>query len=295
MLRYVVPALFVLIWSTGFIVARAAMPHADLQLFLVVRLTVVALIMAGLARLAHAVWPDGRGIRQQLLAGVLLQGMYLSFSYWAIARGLPAGIMALLGALQPLFTALFFAATGRPLGPRAWTGLLIGFAGVACVLEPKIAAAASDAFSVLTIGAALVSVTGVTAGSLVQKSLGACDLRVAVCLQNIAGAAVALTMAGIGGDWHWDGAVALWAALTWSVVIASVVGVTLLMWMLRRGDATKVTSLILLVPPLAALQALLFFDERLIPVQLLGFALALGGVLLTQSAPAAARPRDQRG
>jgi drug/metabolite transporter (DMT)-like permease len=284
MLRLVVPVVFVLIWSTGFILAKAALPHADLQLFLVARFTLAALAMALAAAFAGAPWPGIRGAAPHLLAGALMQGVYLCASYWAITHGMAAGVMALLGALQPLFTALFAVSfLGKRLHSRAWIGLSIGFAGVALVLAPKLASHGAGSFTWLTVGAALLSVLGVTAGSIVQKWLGATDIRVSASIQNISGALVAMVVLILVGSWRWDAAPILWGALGWSVLVPSMVATTLLMWMMRHGDATKVTALLLLVPPIAAVQAYALFGETLAPVQFVGFAFALGGVLLTRS------------
>jgi len=289
MSRLFIPALFVLIWSTGFIVAKAVTPHADLQLFLLLRLSATAVVMGALAMLVGAAWPrQGREWLYQLAAGALLQGMYLCFSYWAITHGMAAGIMALLGALQPLFTALFVASTGRALGARTWTGLIVGFAGVACVLAPKLSASGGGSLSIASVGAALLSVVAVTLGALFQQWLTKIDLRVASSIQNVGGAVIALLMTLAFSTGQWDDTPILWGALVWAVLVPSVVGTTLLMWMMRHGDATKVTALILLVPPLASVQAYLFFRETLSIVQLIGFALALGGVVLARSAPRAA-------
>lgn len=283
MLHFAIPALFVLIWSTGFIAAKFALPHGDLQLFLLIRLAITAVLMALLARLAGVrAWPTGRQLAYQLLAGMLLQGIYLCFSYYAITHGMAAGVMALLGSLQPLFTALFVVVTGTILSARVWIGLLIGFGGVTCVLAPKIGSGA-DSLSLLAVAAALFSVLGVTAGALLQRWLAPVDLRAAASVQNLGGAAVAVLMTLLVGSGHWDGTLVLWAALSWSVIVASVIGTTLLMWMLRHGEATRVTALILLVPPLAAVQAFLFFGETLSLVQFIGLALALAGVLLARS------------
>ncbi len=288
MLRFGIPVLFVLIWSTGFIVAKAVAPHGDLQLFLTARFALTAAVM-GLAALAVKVpWPRARAFGPHLLAGVLMQGAYLCLSYWAITRGMAAGVMALLGALQPLFTALFLVVgLGKRLPALTWAGLCIGFAGVALVLAPKLAAN-TGSLTFLTVAAALLSVVAVTAGALVQKWLPAMDLRVAACVQNVGGVLVAaLVTLGVGTR-QWDGTPILWGALIWAVAVPSVVGTTLLMWMMRHGEATRVTALILLVPPLAAVQAYWFFHETLSSLQFVGFALALGGVLLARSAPAPA-------
>jgi drug/metabolite transporter (DMT)-like permease len=284
MLRFGIPALFVLIWSSGFIVAKAAEPHADLQVYLVARFVLTAAVMGLAAAAMGAAWPRGRELRYHLLAGVLMQGVYLCASYWAIAQGMAAGVMALLGALQPVFTALFLVtARGAKLSGRTWTGLVIGFTGVALVLAPKLASTGTGSLTVLTVAAALFSVIAVTAGALVQKRLSATDIRSAASVQNLGGAAVAIVATSLVGTGQWDSAPILWASLAWAVLVPSVVGTTLLMWMMRHGEATKVTALILLVPPLAAIQAYFFFHETLLPLQFVGFTLALGGVLLARS------------
>jgi drug/metabolite transporter (DMT)-like permease len=185
-----------------------------------------------------------------------------------------------------LFTALFLVLVlGRRLSPRAWIGLVIGLAGVSCVLAPKLLHTGVGSLAPLTVIAALASVMAVTAGALVQKWLAATDLRTAAGIQNFGGACVAALVTWAAGTGQWDGSVVLWGALAWAVLVPSVVGTTLLMWMMRHGEATKVTALLLLVPPLAAVQAYLFFHETLSQLQLVGFALALMGVLLTRSAP----------
>lgn len=283
MLRLGVPILFVLIWSTGFIVAKAVTPHADLQLFLLARLSLTAVVMGLLAWAAGVAWPKGREIGLQLIAGALLQGVYLCLSYWAITHGMAAGVMALLGALQPLFTALFVASTGKSLGARTWVGLSIGFIGVGCVIEPKLAASGVGSLSIASVAAALLSVVGVTIGALFQQWLKKVDLRSAASIQNIGGAAVALLTTSLVSTGAWDGSPILWGALVWAVIVPSVIGGSLLMYMMRHGDATKVTALILLVPPLAAVQAYIFFNETLSPIQFVGFVLALGGVLLARA------------
>ena len=284
MLRFLLPASFVLIWSTGFIVARAAAPHADLQFYLVLRFLSTAGLMGAAALVVQARWPRPADAVRYLLAGALMLGIYLCASYWAIARGMAAGVMSLLGALQPLFTATCVAVgLGRRLPLLTWAGLCICFAGTALVLAPRIAMTGTGSLSGLTVSAALLSVISVTAGALVQKWLPEADLRVAATLQNLGGAVVAALFTFALGTWHWDGAPVLWGALVFAVLVPSVIGTTLLMWLMRHREATKVTALILLVPPLAAVQAYLFFHEIFSPLQVAGFALALAGVVLVQS------------
>jgi len=283
MFRFLAPVLFVLIWSSGFIVAKAVSPHADLQLFIFVRLALTSVVMGIAALAAQAAWPRGRQFGTHLLAGALMNGVYLCASYWAITRGMAAGVMALLGALQPVFTALYLAAIGTRLAARTWAGLFIGFAGVSLVLAPKLASTGAGSLTVLTVASALLSVVAVTAGALVQKRLSAADIRVAGSVQNLGGAAVAVVVTSLVSTYQWDNTSMLYVGLVWAVIVPSVIGVSLLMWMLRHGEATKVTALILLAPPLAAIQAYFFFHETLMPLQFIGFAMALGGVLLARS------------
>ena len=285
MLRFAIPAIFVLIWSTGFIVAKAVKPHADLQFYLVLRFALTALVMGAAALSVRAEWPRGRELMTHFIAGVLMQGVYLSASYWAIGHGMPAGIMALLGALQPLFTALYLVtATRARLGMTTWMGLLIGFAGVAGVLAPKLAAGGTESITLASTAFALFSVAAITAGALLQKWLPRVDLRSSASVQNVGGVATAVIFTLTTGSLYWDNTAVLWGALVWAVLVPSVIGTTLLMWMMRHGEATKVTALLLLAPPLAALQAYILFDETLSGVQFVGFALALIGVLLARSA-----------
>jgi drug/metabolite transporter (DMT)-like permease len=278
--QFLIPVLFVVVWSTGFIIARAAAPHADLQLFLFLRFLASALILGIVAAVSHAPWPYGRQRVAHLLLGALMLGVYLTCSYWAVAQGLPAGIMSLLGALQPLCTALILVIFVRQrLQARTWAGLAVGLGGVALVLAPKLAAGSAASLKWATVAAALISILAVTIGTLTQRRLSSTNIWSASSMQNCGAAITALAAMLSIGHAHWDG---------WAVIGTSVLASTLLVWMVRHGEATKVTALMLLVPPLAAIQAYFLFNETLSPMQLIGFALALGGVVLTRSGGAAA-------
>jgi drug/metabolite transporter (DMT)-like permease len=175
MLRLGIPLLFVLIWSTGFIVAKAVLPHADLQLFLVARFSLTAIVMGCAALIVGAPWPGARRAAPHVLAGAVMQGIYLCASYWAITHGMAAGVMALLGALQPLFTALFAVSImGKALQRRTWLGLLVGFAGVGLVLAPKLMSHGVGSLTLLPVAAALLSVLAATTGTLARCSSEPC-------------------------------------------------------------------------------------------------------------------------
>ncbi|MDR5783159.1 DMT family transporter [Caballeronia sp. LZ065] len=284
---------FVFLWSTGFIVARAITPYVDPNIYLLVRFAGTTLLFIVLAVFARAPWPKGRDIGRHLFAGALLQGVYLGSGYWAIAQGLGVGIMALLGALQPLLTAAVAARLfGERLSPRAWGGLLLGLLGVALVLAPKIAASgapvaqhgAAHAPEWFVVTTAVLAVFAITAGTLYQKSsLAQSDIRSASALQNAGAAVVALVLVLALGEHRFVASPVTWVSLLWGIVMLSGVATTLLVWMVRRGDASRATALLFLAPPLAALESYLLFGETLGALQLAGFGVALAGVLLARS------------
>ncbi|MEX3859562.1 DMT family transporter [Paraburkholderia sp. BR10923] len=289
MLATFAAAVFVVLWSTGFVVARAITPYADPNLFLLARFGGTALIFALAALVARSAWPTGRNFGKHLSAGALLQGVYLGAGYWAVAQGLSAGVMALLGALQPLATAAVAAPLfGERLSRRGWSGMAVGLAGVVLVLAPKLAAATppthGNAPAWLVVLISIVAVGAITAGTLFQKtSLAKADIRSASAVQNVGAAAVAGVLALALGEHRWIASPTLWASLAWGIVMLSGISVTLLVWMVRRGDASRATALLFLAPPLAALEGYLGFGETLLPVQIAGFAVALAGVLLARS------------
>ncbi|CAN7208685.1 DMT family transporter [Acidovorax sp. LjRoot118] len=280
------PVLFVLIWSTGFLAGRGVASHADPFWFLALRFACVAVAFIGAALWVRAAWPKGwRRIAMHLLAGALMSGLYLGPSWWAMSRGLAAGIMSLIGALQPLFTALLAVAVlGKRLSPTTWGGLALGFGGVGMVLLPRLQAADASALSLPVVLVAAGSIFSLTLGSMVQKSPLAAgdDLRSASAVQNIGAVAVLLAMAGAVGQPHWDNSAALWGYLAFSVLVLSIGGATLLIWLMRRGEATRTTALLLAVPPLSALQAWFIFGETLSAIQLAGFVVAIAGVALAR-------------
>lgn len=276
--------LFVLMWSSGFIVARATVPHAAPELILAARMLLSAAVLGGLAAIARESLPSKRQTALHLLAGALLNGIYLCTSWWAIARGMPAGIMALLGALQPLIVAVAsFGLLSERLGRGVWAGLGIGIVGVILVLMPLLAKSDAGSVSPVVMCGAVASVFAMAAGTMIQRgSIRSDPMRMSGAIQNLGGLFVALIATAAVGDFGWDGELSLWLGLAWSVLGLSVAALSLLVWLTRQQGATRVSVLLLLVPPLAAVEAWILFDERLTFVQIIGFVLALGGVLLAR-------------
>jgi drug/metabolite transporter (DMT)-like permease len=287
MITHIAPALFVLIWSTGFVVARWAVPHAAPELILLARLALTALLMGGVALVTGQRWPRRHLLALHLLAGGLLNGVYLCTSWWAIGRGMPAGIMALLGALQPLVVAVgSFLLLGERLSARQWAGLGVGLGGVVLVLAPLLGHGFGQPIAPFVVLAATAAVIAMAAGTMIQRGPPARDgLWVSMALQNTGGTVVAAFATVAQGDYRWDNSLPLWLGLGWAVLMLSAAALSLLVWMTRRQGATRVSLLLLLVPPLAAIETRFLFGEHLSNIQLLGFLLALGGVLIARAGP----------
>jgi drug/metabolite transporter (DMT)-like permease len=230
-------------------------------------------------------WPRGRQLARHLLAGALLNGVYLCTSWWAIERRMPAGVMSLLGALQPLAVAtgsvLFLQ---ERLSARAWAGLCVGLIGVVLVLAPLLGRSLGAPVPASVAAGAVASILAMSAGVMIQRSALSRDgLAVSSAVQNGGGALVALLATATLGDYRWDNSPTLWLAIAWSVLMLSAGALSLLVWMTRAGGATRVSLLLLLAPPLTALETWLLFGERLLGLQMLGFAVALAGVLLART------------
>ena len=287
----ITPLAFVLLWSTGFIVAKYAVPHAPPLTFLLYRFAGVIVILLPIVALTRAPWPrTARAWFDVAVVGVLLQATYLGGVWVAIAHGMPAGISALLVGAQPLLTALFAFTVSERATRLQWAGLIVGFIGIALVLSDRLTLAGVGP---LALAINLLALAGISAGTLYQKKyVGEVDLRTGSVIQFAASFAVLLPFAILLESLAVDYTLEFWLALGWSVVALSLVAITLLLVMIRRGRATDVTSLLYLTPPTTALMAWLIFGEKLGP-------LAWGGVLVTMAGVAlvlAAGPqRDKQG
>jgi drug/metabolite transporter (DMT)-like permease len=274
------PAIFVFLWSTGFIVAKLGLPYAQSATFLTLRYWMAAALLALVALLGAAAWPRrASDVGHAAMAGLLMHFVYIGGVFASIERGLPAGVSALIVSLQPLLTAI---AAGPLLGETVtrwqWLGLLLGLVGTALVVWEKAQLGAASAVSVLFSVAALL---GMTAGTLWQKRfLTGQDLRAGTSVQYaftaLAYTVCALLFEPLQVQWTADFAV----ALAWSVLAMSVGAVTLLLWLIRHGAATGVAALFYLVPPSTAVMAWLLFDERLATLALAGMAVTVVGVAL---------------
>ncbi|MGU3536992.1 DMT family transporter [Methylobacterium sp. A54F] len=275
------PPVFVLIWATGFLAARYVAPYADPLTFVALRVTGVALVLAAIAVLLGARWPRTvRSYRDAMVGGVLMQGVYVLGVFWAVHRGLPAGIAALIGSLQPLVTAMLARPLlGEIVSRRRWLGIALGFLGAALVLAPKVGAAGASAIPPAALGMCVVAMLAMTLGTLWQKrTAGEADLLTNATVQFAAAALLAIPIALLLEDGHVVPSPQLWIGMAWSILVNSVAGILLLLVLIRRGAVAGVASLFFLVPPVAAALAYLLFGEALIPIQIAGMLVAAAGV-----------------
>lgn len=275
------PGFFVLLWSTGFIAAKFGLPYAPPLTFLTLRFLGVLLILLPWVLLCKVPWPVGR-IRHVAIAGVLLQAGYLSGVWCAIKLGMPAGLSALIVGMQPVLTAFAAPLIGESVRPRQWLGLLFGLLGVGLVVHASIDLSGLSAPAIWLCLAALLSIT---AGTLYQKHR--CphfDLRTGTVIQFGASLALVLPLAFLFEDLRIDFASVHWtpafiSALLWSVLVLSIAAIFLLFALIRRRDATQVTSLLYLTPPTTAVMAALMFGEALTPAGVAGMLIAVIGVV----------------
>jgi drug/metabolite transporter (DMT)-like permease len=285
LLSRLAPPLFVLIWATGFVVARLVAPYADPLTFLSLRYLLAALVLAAVAFLARAPWPRSRrGWRDGLVAGTLLHGFYLGGVFWAVKHGLPAGIAALIAGLQPLATGLLVGPLlGERVSPRRWLGIGTGFLGALLVVAPKLGAV--DGFPPLPVLVCGLGMLSITLGTIWQKRTAAgVDLRTNAAVQYVGAAAVTLPLALLTESRRLDPTPELLAGLAWAVFGLSIGAIGLLLFLIRRGAVAGVAALLYLVPPVSAVMAYGLFGETLSPVQVAGMAVAALGVAIASRA-----------
>lgn len=273
------PALFVVLWSTGFVGAKLGLPYAEPFTFLAVRLLIASGLLLLVALLMRAPWPRSpRLVLHTAVAGLLVHAIYLSGVFIAIGQGLSAGVTAIIVAVQPLLTAaLAGRLLGERVGPWQWLGLVLGLLGVLLVVWSKL----SGEGSLAGVAAALVALLAITAGTLYQKRY--CpdsDIRTAGAIQYGVSGLLALILAAATETMqiYWTGEFVF--ALVWLILVLSVGAVGLLFALIRRGAASRVASLFYLAPPVTAVFGYLLFGETLDRAALLGLAVVVIGVAL---------------
>src|SRR5258707_687402 len=272
------PAMFVVLWSTGFIATKYVLNSAEPLTYLAIRMACVVGLMAIIVAIARPKWPDRAGIGHSIVAGLLVHGVYLGGTAVAISHSIPAGLSALIPGLQPILTStLANRWLGERVTPLQWTGLLLGLAGVVLILHNR-PMSGEAGWGWLASGVSLVSIT---LGTLYQRRYcSKIDWRAGNLVQYIA-----VTIFFAVGAWLFENNVVHWTAefvlaLIWLAVVLSIGSIVLLYWLLRRSAATSVASLFYLVPAVTSVMAYALFGERLDAVAISGMVACAAAVFL---------------
>ena len=291
-LKRFIPATFVVLWATGFIGARYAMPWVEPFTFLAARFVLAALILI----LLMLIFRSRKATLKEALhaggVGILMQGMYLGGVFWAVHKGMPAGLAGLIAGLQPLITAALSGTfLGEQIVARQWTGLAVGFVGGIIVLWPKLGALGSGV-NAHTLAACVLAVVAISVGTIWQKRLASgVDLITTTFWQYVGGALV-MALASLAFETHKvviNGELVF--AMTWLVLVLSIGAIFLLMVMIREGEMSKVASLFYLVPVVTAIMAWALFGENLNLVQIFGMVVTTFGVGLATARTSGFRRR----
>ena len=274
----VAPAVFVVLWSTGFIGTKYVLAAAEPLTYLAIRMALVVVLMAVIVAIWRPQWPTWSGVGHSAVAAILVHGFYLGGTAVAIAHSVPVGLSALIPGLQPILTSTIANRwLGERVTPLQWVGLALGLVGVVLILHGR-PMTGEVGWGWFSSGVALVSIT---LGALYQKRFCSnIDWRTGNLVQYIA-ATVFFAL----GAWLFETRVVAWTgefvlALTWLAVVLSIGSISVLYWLIRRRGATQVASLFYMVPAVTALMAYGLFDERLDAIALLGIAVCAAAVIV---------------
>ena len=275
------PWIFIVIWSSGFVVAKYAFPSGDALYFLAIRLILATVILFLLTiALRQPLKLSRSDIYSSLAIGISLHGFYLAGVWYAIELGAPAGLSSVITSIQPVLVSLLAVRIlMEPLTYRQIAGLVLGLSGVFLVVLPKLSKA--DGFTAESVGFLVMGLLGSTVATLLQKKIGhSIPLMIGTTYQFGIAAIILLIFSLATGRTYFElTATAIWAML-WAVLVTSIAAVLLLLWLLNHGSAAKVSSLLYLVPPMAVLQALVLFGEKVDAQAVIGIVMTALGVAL---------------
>ena len=277
-MSWALPALFVVLWSTGFIGAKLGLPYVEPFTFLELRFLFVIALLLPLCWLTGAPWPSRRRAVQMAVSGGLLQAGYLGGVFASMHHGMPAGVSALVTGMQPVLTAILggWLLQERVTG-RQWLGFVLGFLGVLLVVWERIRI---EGLGALAVALSVLALISITLGTLWQKRHGAgIDLRSGAAIQFVAAAVILAPFTLLESrEVQWSGELVF--AIAWLVIVLSLGAIFLLLHLIRKGKATQVSSLFYLVPPTTALVAWPLFGETYSLAAAGGMALAMLAVWL---------------
>ena len=277
----VAPWFFIVIWSSGFVVAKFAFRGADALFFLSIRLILAAAILFLITvALRQPIRISRRDIGASLAIGVALHGLYLGGVWYAIELGAPSGLSSVITSMQPIFVSLLAVRLlGEELSRKQIVGLVSGLSGVVLVVLPKLSH--SGGFTIESLAFLILALIGSTVATLLQKKIGhSIPLMIGTTYQFAIAGLLLLGIALLQRQTRYEVTSTTSWAMAWAVLVTSIAAVLLLLWLLNRGSAAKVSSLLYLVPPMAVLQALIFFNEKINAPAIIGIAMTALGVAL---------------
>jgi drug/metabolite transporter (DMT)-like permease len=285
------PALFVLLWSTGFIVARYGTHDAGPFTFLAIRLLLAAVALWVIAIITKAPKLERIHIAPTVAVGICMHALYLGGVFFAVSQGLPSGVSALIAGLHPVLTSFVGNwVLKEKLRPLQWCGIGLGVLGVVAVLIDR-RNAHSTGITALAITAMIISVIGMASGTVLQRARGrAMPLLRGTSLQYVAASAVMFVLAVTNEHWRFHSTARVWFSLAWAVIVLSIAAVLIMMVLLSKHAAARVSSLFFLTPALSTIEGAVLFRERLGALAVLGLIIALCGVWLTMRAPKSITP-----
>jgi drug/metabolite transporter (DMT)-like permease len=275
------PWIFIVIWSSGFVVAKYSYADADALYFLAVRLLLAAAILFAITiALRQPIRISRRHFQASLVIGISLNGLYLAGVWYAIELGAPAGLSSVITSMQPIIVSILAVKMLKEsLSKRQVAGLVLGLCGVVLVIYPKLSIA--DGFTFESLGFLLVALAGSTMATLMQKKIGQdIPLLIGTTYQFAVAGIGLLVISIVQGRTRLNIThTSVWT-MTWAVAVTSIAAVLLLLWLLNRGSAAKVSSLLYLVPPMAVVQAYILFGEKVSLMGIVGIAISVLGVAL---------------
>ena len=275
----VVSAVFVLLWSTGFLGGKMGVPYAEPMTLLAVRFGIVSVLLAIWVVVSGGQWLRMTDVRDQAMIGAMVHFSYLGGVFVGLSLGVEAGVAALIVGLQPVVTALAARQMrGERLVGVQWLGMALGFAGVGIVVARKLDAGLGEPLGVVFC---FLSLIGIAFGSILQKTRSAnVPMQSGNAVQFAAASMCCLVAALVFEtmviEWTGEFIFALW----WLIIVLSLGAIAVLYWLIQRGEASEVASLFFLVPPVTAIFAWFLFGEVLGLLEIGGLVLTAVGVLL---------------
>ena len=282
------PWIFVALWSTGFVVARYSTDNADPLLFLAVRMVLAAGLLLIFATVTNAPRMPRELVAPSALVGLFMHAIYLGGVFVAISRGLPSGLGALIAGIHPVVTSVAGRVLlGEKLRRSQWLGVVLGVVGVVVVVVDKLRAGSNDV-TTFALVAMVCSVIGMSTGTLIQRAKArSMPLVRGTAVQYLSSGIVLGVATAIFEDGTFELNLEMSLALAWSVLVLSLAAVLLMMLLISRHSAARVSSLFFLTPALSALEAAVLFSERLSGLAIVALVVALAGVWLTMRTPTA--------